>query len=140
MKSLCLSLTFLCLIGCAQSLKEVRQSPPSLVLSSDLQPDKLANRIVYESTQESLNSRFFPDWDPIKATEIDGVENLLVTVTSRNNILLIPYPPQAVAEMIIRPKESGSVLEYRGISNWKEEEKFLAMVKHCAAPQNSPEK
>lgn len=140
MKLISITTCFLLLLGCAQTLKEIQQAPPSFVTSSQLPPEILANRIIYESTQESLKSRFFPDWDPIKAIEINGVEKLLVTVTRRGNILLIPYPPQAVAEILIKPEGIGSVLEYRGISNWKEEPKFLSMIKQCASSQNNPGK
>jgi len=138
-------LSFLCLVlilvGCAPTLKEAKQSPPTFTISSDLPAKTLANKIAYESIQESINSRMFPDWNPAQVIELEnGVQKILVTFTSRGNIFLIPYPPLPVADITITPKESGgSLLEYRGI-RWASQEKFLAMIQQCAAPQNSPGK
>lgn len=141
MKIIALFCLTLILVGCAATLHDVQQSPPMLTITSDLPAKTLANKIAYESAQESIKSRMFPDWNPAQVIELDkGVQKILVTFTSRGNILLIPYAPQTVAELTIIPTESGgSRLEYRGV-NWTSQEKFVAMIQHCAAPQKSPEK
>lgn len=140
MRAVVLYCLVLVLAGCAATLHDVQQSPPILTISSDLPAKTLANKITYESAQESLKSRMFPDWDPAKAIELENdIHKILVTVTYRGNILLIPFPV-AVAELTIIPTESrGSFIEYRGV-HWTSQEKFWDLVKHCAAPQNSPEK
>lgn len=140
MKNTVLFCLALVLVGCAATLHDVQQSPPMLTITSDLPAKTLANKIAYESAQESLKSRMFPDWDPAKIIELgNGVHKAIVTVTYRGNILLIPFPV-AIAEMTITPTESGgSFLEYRGVP-WTSQEKFVVMLKHCASPQNSPGK
>jgi hypothetical protein len=129
------------MLGCGTTLKEAQQSPPTFTISSDLPAKTFANKIVYESTKESINSPMFPDWNPAQLIEMEnGVQKVLLTFTSRGNILLIPYPPLPVADITITPKESGgSFLEYRGV-RWVSQEKFLAMIQQCASPQNSPGK
>ena len=131
---------FLVLAGCAPTLHEMQQSPPSLTISSGNDSKTLANKLAYELTQESLKSRMFPDWDPARAVELDnGVQKIMVTFTSRGNILLIPYAPQAVAEITITPADNGgSRLEYRGL-NWSSSDKLLAVIQSCASPKTAPE-
>jgi hypothetical protein len=129
------------LAGCAATLHDVQQSPPMLTISSDLSAKTVANKIAYKTAQESLTSRMFPDWNPAQVIELEnGNFKILVTFTSRGNILLMPYPPLAVAEMTIIPADrGGSLIEYRGVQ-WTSQDKFLAMVKQCASPQNNPGK
>lgn len=135
MRAFVLCYLVLVLAGCAATLHDVQQSPPILTISSDLSAKTLANKIAYASTQESLNSRVFRDWDSPKIAEIDnGIWKLLITYTLVNPIFMISYPPIPVAEITISPERSGgSLLEYRGI-NWTKTDKFIELVKHCATP------
>ena len=135
MKPFCLLLAVLLLIGCAATLHDARQGPPLFTLSSDLSAKELANKIAYESTQESINSKLFPSWNPAQIFEFEDTYKLLITFTSRGNILLIPYPPIPVAELIIVPAKSGCYVEYRAI-NWTDKNTFWDLVKKCASPHN----
>lgn len=139
MKIFCLLLAFILLTGCAATLNDVQTGLPTYVLTSELSAKDLANKIMYEASKETKKSRFFPSWNPLIATESNGVYNLLVTFTSRGNILLIPYPPQAVAELSIIPQNpNGSKVEFWSI-NWVDKDRFWTLVKQCASPKTAPE-
>jgi len=131
MKNLLL-LLFCLLMGCAPTLQDIQQSIPEHSLTSDIPPKTLADKIAYQATQEGMKTRLFRDWDQVKPIEINGVQKLLITVTSRGNILLIPYPPQPVAELTISPQSNGSKVEYQVAERWADKERFWEIVKNCA--------
>jgi hypothetical protein len=138
-------LSLLCLVlltsNCAVNLKDIRHGSPNFTLSSELSAKTLANRIVYESTQETINNKIFRDWDPAKLVETeDGSQKLLITFTGVHPLFMISYPPIAVAEIKITPKTSGgSMLEYWGI-DWSKKDKFIDLIQKCASSQNAPGK
>jgi hypothetical protein len=124
----------LILAGCA-SLTDIRQSNPVETFQSTQPPNKVANCIAYES-QAAMDSwnRY---WDPAKVTEKDGTYKILVTLSGG---LFVPFT-KPMAELTISPDQNGgSNIEFRTASVWGGRDQFLAMVKQCAAPQNSPGK
>jgi hypothetical protein len=141
MKIISIFCLFLLIMGCTPTLKEIQCSVPKYSLTSDIPPKALANKISYQATIESMNSRFFPNWDPVKATEIDGIQKIIITVTSRNNILLIPYSPQPIAEITIFPNKSGgSKIEYKVANRWVDKDNFWNIIKQCASNDPYPQK
>ncbi|MCL4502053.1 MAG: hypothetical protein M1438_09380 [Deltaproteobacteria bacterium] len=121
---------FLFLVGCAQTLPEIRASNPDTVITSARSPKSMANCLNHEVQSES--------WGRINLTEDGENYHLLISSISGSGFTggTKTFP---VAEVLIKPDgNGGSIAEKRtwNLINKTASETLSESIQKCA--QNIP--
>ena len=107
--------------GCASSISQIRQNEPYLTLTSTKPPNEVAKRIDFRGRAETGSTVWRVN--PTIALEEHPDQTYHVVLT-------VP-PVGGLADIVIKPSGSGSLVEYRRGHWWNGEKQFLEIVEQC---------
>uniref|UniRef100_A0A7V4GA26 Lipoprotein n=1 Tax=Desulfobacca acetoxidans TaxID=60893 RepID=A0A7V4GA26_9BACT len=115
-------MTALLFAGCALSVYEIRQSKPYLTLSSINPPKEVAKCIDFRARAETGGSVWKVSPTVALEERPDQTYHIVLTVPQHGGL----------ADILVKPSGSGSVVEYRRSHWWAGEKQFLEIVEQCA--------
>lgn len=120
----------LILSGCA-TVADIRAKEPIQILESIKAPEALADCVLFKAPSEVGSMLTIPHYDFSKIEYPKGQYQILVRAGAN-----VP-----VGEAAFKSNgQGGSIIELRSRWNFWDKIAFWACIKHCASPQNSPEK
>ncbi len=107
--------------GCAYSISEIRQSEPYLTFTSSNPPKDVAKCIDLRARADTGGSIW--KVSPTVALEERPDHNYHIVLT-------VP-PYSGLADILVKPSGSGTVVEYRRAHWWAGEKQFLEVLEEC---------
>lgn len=113
----------LLLSGCTYSLSQIRENEPYRTLTSNKSPQELAKCIEIKIRAETGNTWYAAG--PLAVALEEHPNN-----TYRIALTFPAYT--AVADILVKPKDSGAVLEFRRHHWWAGQSEVLEIIERCA--------
>ena len=112
--------TVLLLSGCALSLSEIRAKEPSYTITSTKTPQELSKCIEFKMREEEVG--FGGVHTVVREEYENNTYRVIATWSGRTPI----------ADILVKPKDNGSVVEFRSEDYWLIAPVRLEIIERCA--------